>query len=488
MTSKKKTILIIVCCIVVILAAAAFFIFKTNTLSDSEKQALLETGRFQDGTYVDNIDISGMTFEQAQNALEASEDKLLKDAVITLVRDDVKFELNAENMGMSIDTQEVLKQALYGPEEQSMFQKWSSKNDAKYSINSSINEEKVAETLIAAQAALEQQPQDAQVKVEERGISIIEEKTGISIDAEKLSETVWEKIQNKDYSEVQVEYDIAQPEVTKADLEKITVKRGGYSTSFAKSPYNNKNRVANIEKCVEKIRAASKVETGAEFKINDVLGPRTEAGGWKLAPGYVRGRSEDQPGGGVCQMSSTLYCALLTSDIEITSRINHSIPVGYAKMGLDATISTGGPDLNFRNNTGNPIYIVCWTDNYELFVDIYGEPFSGFDEIRLSSEKVKNIEPSGEMKITVDPTKPVGYYEQYVKRRTGSLWKSYKTYYLNGNKVDTQFVANSTYKAYAGEVIVGPEAAKEPDTDVPAGGTTPEASKPAATTTPTPAE
>ena len=70
--------------------------------------------------------------------------------------------------------------------------------------------------------------------------------------------------------------------------------------------------------------------------LNAILGDRTEANGWKLAPGYVSGRSEDQPGGGVCQISSTLYCAALKADLSIVQRQNHSIPVGYIAQGLDA--------------------------------------------------------------------------------------------------------------------------------------------------------
>lgn len=459
MTTKKRNVLIIVCCLVVVIAVAAFFVFKANTLSESEKQSLLETGRFEENTFVENIDISGMTFEQAQNAVEASSQKILDSSVITLVVGETKYVLDAEKLGLSVDTQGVLKQAMFAPEERPYFERWTTDKGAKYNITIVLTEDKVNAAILAAQQELSYEPTDAKVVVGKKSLSITDEKSGIAIDTEALSAAVWEKLNNNDFSELQVEHTVTEPAVKKADLEKITVLRGSYKTSFAESPYNNKNRVKNVVKCVELVRKASKLEAGAEFKINDVLGPRTEARGWALAPGYVRGRSEDQPGGGVCQMSSTLYCAVLTADLEITSRINHSIPVGYAKKGLDATISTGGPHFNFKNNTNNPIYIVCWIDNYELYVDIYGEPFVGFDEIRLSSKKVKDIKPSGEMKITVDSSKPVGYYQQYVKRRTGSLWKSYKTYYLNGNKVKTEFVANSTYKAFAGEAIVGPKPA-----------------------------
>jgi vancomycin resistance protein YoaR len=195
---------------------------------------------------------------------------------------------------------------------------------------------------------------------------------------------------------------------------------------------------------------------GEKLSLNDILGDRTEAAGWKLAPGYVRGKTEDQPGGGVCQVSTTLYCAALKADLEIVSRVNHSIPVGYADRGLDATISTGGPDLVIRNNTKENLYLRTWISaEQKLYFEIYGLPFEGFDSIGLDTEKLREIEPEGEMQVTVDETLTADEEEIIVERRRGSEWETYKCYQRNGKVIKRKSAGKSIYKAFSGEKIVG---------------------------------
>ncbi len=107
-----------------------------------------------------------------------------------------------------------------------------------------------------------------------------------------------------------------------------------------------------------------------------------------------------------------------------------------------------------------------------MVVEVYGQPMANdeYDEIKLTSEFIKTVSPSGEMEVTVDETKPVGYEEVVVSRRDGAVYQSYKHYYKDGELVKTEDLATSNYRAYAGEMIVGPEAptdAVDPETTTP---------------------
>ena len=208
---------------------------------------------------------------------------------------------------------------------------------------------------------------------------------------------------------------------------------------------------------------ATVLAPGEVFSTNECLGDRTYANGWEPAPAIVGGTTEDQAGGGVCQVSTTLYNAVVKADLEIVYRRGHSGTVGYIPRGLDATINTGTIDFQFKNNTSSEILLISYLKDKNVCIDVYGEAFATdeYDEIKLTSKQIKTISPPGKMKETVDKSKKPGYREVVIKRKSGSMWQSYKHYYKDGQLVKTEELDTTTYRAYAGEVIVGPEKAKE---------------------------
>ena len=111
---------------------------------------------------------------------------------------------------------------------------------------------------------------------------------------------------------------------------------------------------------------------GDIFDYNQVVGRRTTENGYGPAPSYINGETVDSIGGGICQTSSTLYLASLLANLEIVERYAHRYTPSYITMGMDATVSWGGPEFRFRNNTGYPIRIDVSYENSEITVSIYG--------------------------------------------------------------------------------------------------------------------
>ncbi len=155
------------------------------------------------------------------------------------------------------------------------------------------------------------------------------------------------------------------PETSKK--QKFTEILNSYTTEFD----NNKtNRVYNIKKA-SKILSGTIVESGEEFSFNSVVGATGEKEGYKKAITYVNGKEEENYGGGVCQISTTLLNALYPLDIEVTEQHHHSLPVPYVEEGKDASVSYGSIDFKFINNNSYPIQINATVGEGKITVDIF---------------------------------------------------------------------------------------------------------------------
>jgi len=442
-------------------AGAAAYIL----LAPVEEDVDLESSTFLQGIRINGIEVGGMTYGQAKERLKAWEEEERNKIYLDLSYQDEKYRLTDEELVTEYDTEHILKRALeFGrsgsPLERRRIRKETAQKGKEYRSTcyfGEVDQDKIEEIC----AEIEREPSDAAMTFSaEDGFIYRQEESGIRINRDELLRRIEEVCSNGKLTEIRIPWEEVPAEVTVEDLKKKTVLRTKYATSFAEEPYNDGNRVANIKKCVKLFNASKKtvLNPGEKLSLNDVLGDRTEAGGWKPAPGYVNGATEDQPGGGVCQMSTTLYGAALKADLKIVSRKNHSIPVGYAEKGLDATISTGGPDLVIENNTGSVVYLRAWISaEQKLYIEIYGKPFDGFDKIRLDTELIREIQPDGDMEVTVDESMTADEEKIVVKRRAGSEWKTYKVYEKNGKEIKRVLAAESVYKAYNGKKIIGTE-------------------------------
>ena len=148
---------------------------------------------------------------------------------------------------------------------------------------------------------------------------------------------------------------------------------GKQSSNYSSS---SASRATNVELAASKINGIV-LNPGDSFSYNDTVGKRTEAAGFKPAGAYVNGKVVNEVGGGICQVSSTLYCAVLYANLDVTARSCHYFPVNYLPAGLDATVSWGGPEFKFVNNRSFPVKIVAKCSNRNLTVEIWGTDVDG---------------------------------------------------------------------------------------------------------------
>lgn len=240
---------------------------------------------------------------------------------------------------------------------------------------------------------------------------------------------------------------------------------GEYTTSVSGSSARRSNVQLSGEKCNGVILLPGEV-----FDYNQVVGERTAAAGFQAAPAYSNGETVQELGGGVCQTSSTLYCAALYANLEIVERRNHTYVSGYVPMGMDATVSWGGPEFKFKNNTDYPIQIVANYANSKLTFQILGTKVSDF-KVEITTETISVISPT--VREVQDDTLDVGTTVVEDKGHTGYKVQSYRSVYDGaGNLISKTEEAYSSYRMTEKVVRVGTKqpapAPETPTTETPA--------------------
>lgn len=248
---------------------------------------------------------------------------------------------------------------------------------------------------------------------------------------------------------------IEEPEVTASDLKMLLFRDvlGEARTHVSGSA----GRIGNVKLSAKLINGIV-LNSGDTFSYNDSVGKRTEARGFKPAPAYVKGETVDEVGGGICQTSSTLYLACLLSNMEITERYAHRYVPAYIDWGMDATVSWGGPDYKFTNNTLYPVKIVTEYSKGYLTIKLLG---TNIDGIRVKMTNEVFSKTPWETVYQEDSTMAPGSPDVVkVTPYTGYKVKTYQTIYdKNGSVIDSHFEAASDYKVRNKVVLQAPAAA-----------------------------
>lgn len=212
-----------------------------------------------------------------------------------------------------------------------------------------------------------------------------------------------------------------------------------YTTSFSTSNYN---RTTNIKLSSNKINGVV-LMPGEEFSYNKVVGQRTAAKGYKSAPVYVGGKVVNDIGGGICQVSSTLYNTALRANLEIVKRSNHRFATGYVPLSTDATVSWGGPEFIFKNSRKYPIKIVSTVTGGKIKVDIYGCKEEVEYDVTIQSVTLQTIPMKTEYRTNT--SLPIGTTKVVQKGHPGYKSSAYRILKLNGSVISKQLLSTDTY-------------------------------------------
>lgn len=300
-------------------------------------------------------------------------------------------------------------------------------------------------------------PQNASVMFFPDGaqkFKIIEDVKGKKIDTGALLKQIEQNLSMGKSAEIQIKPQSVDAEITAASIKRATYIRREFSTDFSFSPSQRKHNIVLSLKSFNGMI----IPPGQEISFNNTVGPRTEARGYKKSKIISGGDFIEGYGGGVCQTSTTLYNALILSDIKVTEYHSHSLAVSYISPSFDAMVNGSRADLKFVNNTSNFIFIKTWTENDRAYVRIYGEKLNYTIKKRSTITKTYPTPPEkvmldikGEYKDLYEGERRVIEYSKPKIESKGEL-----IYYGGDNKIiKTILLRNDVYSQRIGKIVLG---------------------------------
>lgn len=414
------------------------------------------------GVYVEGMDMSGMTRSQAKAALESYVYSLLEDNTCL----HIQFEDVAESqpsgavLGGYWSNPELVEELMQIGHQGHVVERYKCRKDLErepvvYTVEIAFSEESVAAYIEKTFTQYDQQVQNLGLVRKDDTFEIIEGKTGYEVDVAASAKWITEYLDEEwDRTEVYLPLEIAvvEPQGSIEELSQVTDLIGTYTTSFKGG---TAEKVANISNGAGLIDGIT-LYPEEEFSFDAYAAPYTVEHGYAMGKSYSGGKLVNDVGGGICQVSSTLYNAVLRAELEVTMRYNHSMIVGYVPISSDATLAeTSGKDFRFKNDQETPVYIEAYvTKDHRLVVNIYGkETRPANRKVEYVSETLEVINPGPDV-INVDGTLPVGQI-QVSSAYTGYKAKLWKVVTVDGREESRELVNTSNYRAVARIATVG---------------------------------
>lgn len=412
------------------------------------------------GITVDGVDVSGMTESEALAQIQADVEEK-KAAVITLQgkEDDQKVEVTAGDLGLYWSNPGVIDEiGAYGTAS-NIIARYKQNKDLEqhgmnFSIQLSVDKGTITDVITNQCASFNEEAKDATLSRDGSSFTIVPGQTGYVVDTTASADAVYSQLAsgwNGQPLTVALTIDVDEPKGTEEELSQVKDLLGTFTTSYSSSGSSRCGNIANGTKLIN----GHTLYPGDEFSVLNALTPFTEENGYYLAGSYLGGQVVDSFGGGICQVSTTLYNALIRAEIQITERYNHSMIVGYVDPSMDAAIAeSSGMDLKFKNNTEHPIYIEGYTSGKSVTFNVYGvETRDAGRKVTFESEVLSKTEPTGQ-KVYTDASQPVGYIKSQ-SAHIGYKAQLWKIVTENGKQVSKEVFNTSTYNAEPASITVG---------------------------------
>ena len=425
-----------------------------------EKVNIVAKDTIAQGVLVDGVHVGGMTREEAARALQT--DAVQQEAAlhITVRADDQTWIITPKELPYRRNTSQVLDTAYAVGRQGTRETVASSVTPFEYRYQhlyhtvgspvslhtqASYDPADVRGLVRIVESYINRDAVDAQIATfdfSSRAFTFTEDRAGAHLDGDDLYNRIVSALDRRDFQAViAVESQVLTPRVTKAELMNAFSLVSSYTTETT----SNANRNINIDLACRAVNGTV-VMPGETFSFNQTTGQRTSQKGYLPAAAISGGATVDEIGGGVCQVSSTLFNAAVMADMTVLARSPHTWPSNYVEKGRDATVNWPNLDFSFRNDQSNPVFIAAWYEKRKCTVEIYGAVMSGGQSIDLDTQLMDTIPPPEEPIMERNPALEPGTVREKKKARTGYLVDTYKVYKRNGREVKRELLCISEYK------------------------------------------
>lgn len=405
------------------------------------------------GVKIEDIDVSNLSKEDALKEVKSVTDEMIKNKVVNFTYEDITVPVPLRDFGYKLNLEDAINKAYSYGRSDNLFYNYLDiikgyifkKN---FVAKADIDDAKREEVILNIGNKIFKKPVDAHPVINEDGsVTIKDSEIGRYMDINEAKDLINLDILHEDKIELPVYK--TEPKIYSNYYDGIDKKLGDFETDYSSSV---KNRKENIRLAASKFNNM-KLNPGDEISFNDVVGEISEKTGFKSATVIVGGEYETGIGGGICQVSTTLYNSLILSDLEITERHNHSRPIHYVDLGTDAAVARGYKDLKFKNNTNNPILILSEANGEKLNFKVLGNGSDRDYEVKIIPQLLGTVSPG--VNTIYSDALPDG---ESTVRESGARGYSYKTYkeiIKNGEVVDKKEISKSYYLPKDKVVVVG---------------------------------
>lgn len=325
------------------------------------------------GVTLEGVEIGGHDKEEVKQIITMWY-KQQQNKQITVYYGDTVFKVDAQSIDFAIDVDstvdEVWNFGRRGPVLERIKNIYTALNQGyRIPLRVRYNESKLDNLVDSWREEIDRPAKNAALSIVTGGI--VPQEQGRKLDVDGLRPLVLQAMKRPDLNDVPLPVTLIYPAITVNDVARTGIHEllGSYTTVFDSK---DANRTANIKLAARKINGHI-IYPGENFSFNEVVGPREKDYGFKEALEYVDGELVPGIGGGVCQVSSTIYNAVLLANLKVIERYNHSKPLGYVPLGRDATVVYGALDFKFSNNSASPVMIMAEVEGNKLHVGVFGQ-------------------------------------------------------------------------------------------------------------------
>lgn len=411
------------------------------------------------GIYIDGQNVSGMSSDEVKKMVQDKID-LWGSAVLTFTSPTgYKLMTHPTDLGLEWANADIVEDALTYCSSGNVLQRYKAskdieRNNVNFDVEIKFDKRKIERLITDNLEKFNQEAVNSQLSKSDSGIAIKAGKPGVIIDDNAVNIAYDYLVSEWDGNNAIIELAsvIDQPMGDDSDLTKLTDVIGTFTTEYKKSSEARCTNVANGCRLLDGVT----LYPGEQFSVLEHLVPFTEANGYKPAGSYMNGLVVDTLGGGICQVSSTLYNAVLLAELQVDERSNHSMIVDYVPPSGDAAIAeSSGKDFKFTNNKDFPIYIEGYvTEDKTITFNIYGIETRPENRVVSFKSEVTERTVADYESIIQDAGKPIGY-TSVTSSHAGIKAKYYKIVTVDGVEESVELVNNSTYKMVPRTIVVG---------------------------------
>ncbi|MBR3811923.1 MAG: VanW family protein [Agathobacter sp.] len=442
-----------------VLMAASVFFLTNEANAEVSKDAVIK-----EGVYIGGIDVSGMTAEQATAAVDTYVAKLQEYWIVLQgAKNTLRYQW--KDLGLSAKTSVAVQEAVSVGNSGNLIKRFKAlqeleKEDYVVDMGLGIDKQLAGNKIHSKRSKIDIKAIDNGLRKENGQFVYTPGQDGNEVDivtsVNALDAHVgsdWElaPIEDAKFALTSV---VSHPRGTEEQLSVVKDLIGTFTTNYKSS---GSGRAKNVENGTDKISGAI-LYPGDEFSVYEAVNPFTKENGYELAGSYSNGETVESFGGGICQVSTTLYNAILNAELEITQRFNHSMIVTYVDPAADAAIAGTYKDLRFRNNYDFPVYIEGVYKNRNITFNIYGvETRDANRKVTYESEIIKENDPPTE--FTLSSSRELGSFIQTRSKHVGYVAKYWKIVTVDGVEQERTQVNKSTYNASCRKVTIGTKGA-----------------------------